>query len=299
MNNKELHEKILYPVTRVRSAKAGGSGVLVYSKPEPRRSRHADILLDGDYAKSGKYINIVLTCQHVIADSIKLEDRWDTVLKREVKKDIFEEVAVEIFQYDESTVVSSNSTQAQIIAYDEHHDIAALKLNNNRKMPYVATLHPKDEIDNLRLFDPAWTSGCSLLHDPFSNAGTLTYLREIIEQKSYIMSNASSVFGNSGGGLFHGKEGTLLGLTSRITSMQLGFGVDVMTWMGFSTHPERMYEFFDHQELQFLYDDTESFEAGQKRRERKRKNAIRSFLMSGQDLSDNDKEDPEEEIPQF
>ena len=99
MNNKELHEKILYPVTRVRSAKAGGSGVLVYSKPEPRRSRHADILLDGDYAKSGKYINIVLTCQHVIADSIKLEDRWDTVLKREVKKDIFEEVAVEIFQY--------------------------------------------------------------------------------------------------------------------------------------------------------------------------------------------------------
>ena len=271
MKNKELHEKILYPVTRVRCGKGGGSGVLVYSKPDP---------------KTNKYINVVLTCQHVIADAIKLEDRWDTVLKREVKKDIMEEVAVEIFQYDDSTVVSSNSTQAKIIAYDEHHDLAAVQLNNNHKMDYTASILPKDEIDDLRLFDPTWTSGCSLLHDPFANPGTLTYLRELIEQKSYIMTNASSVFGNSGGGLFHGDRGHLLGLTSRITSMQLGFGIDVMTWMGFSTHPERMYEFFDHQELQFLYDDNDTFEAGRRRREAKRKNAIKSFLMSGQDLGE-------------
>lgn len=285
MDSQELHQRILYPVTRVRCGQGGGSGVLVYSEPDP---------------KTNKCINIVLTCQHVIADAIKLEDRWDTVLKREVKKDIMEEVAVEIFQYDESTVVSSNSTQAQIIAYDEHHDLAALKLNNNHKMDYVASLFPKDEIDNLRLFDPTWTSGCSLLHDPFANPGTLTYLRELIEQKSYIMTNASSVFGNSGGGLFHGTSGHLLGLTSRITSMQLGFGIDIMTWMGFSTHPERMYEFFDHQELQFLYDDTDSFEAGQNRRERKRKNAVRNFLMSGQDLGDNAKEeDPKDAMPFF
>ena len=282
MNNKELHQRILYPVTRVRCGTAGGSGVLVYSEPDP---------------KTNKYINIVLTCQHVIADAIKLEDRWDTVLKREVKKDIMEEVAVEIFQYDDSSVVSSNSTQAQIIAYDEHHDLAALKLNNNHKMDYTATLLPKDEIEDLRLFDPTWTSGCSLLHDPFSNPGTLTYLREMIEQKAYIMTNASSVFGNSGGGLFHGARGHLLGLTSRITSMQLGFGIDVMTWMGFSTHPERMYEFFDHQELQFLYDANDTFERGQQRREAKRKNAIKNFLMSGQDLGEEKRgEAPAEEF---
>jgi len=287
MKNKELHQKILYPVTRVRCGKGGGSGVLVYSKPDP---------------KTNKYINIVLTCQHVIAEAIKLEDRWDTVLKREVKKDIMEEVAVEIFQYDDSTVVSSNSTQAQIIAYDAHHDLAAVKLNNNHKMDYTASILPKDEIEDLRLFDPTWTSGCSLLHDPFANPGTLTYLREMIEQKSYIMTNASSVFGNSGGGLFHGDKGHLLGLTSRITSMQLGFGIDVMTWMGFSTHPERMYEFFDHQELQFLYDDNDTFEAGKRRRESKRKNAIKNFLMSGQDLGEPRKEEaPEEEdlVPPF
>ena len=45
------------------------------------------------------------------------------------------------------------------------------------------------------------------------------------------MQNAPSIFGNSGGGLFHGLTGNLLGLTSRVTVTQLGFGVDVQSWM--------------------------------------------------------------------
>ena len=44
MNQQELHEKILYPVTRVKTGKAGGSGVLVYSEPDPK--------------EEGKYIKI-------------------------------------------------------------------------------------------------------------------------------------------------------------------------------------------------------------------------------------------------
>ena len=36
LNQNQLHEKILYPVTRVRAEKAGGSGVLVYSQPDPK-----------------------------------------------------------------------------------------------------------------------------------------------------------------------------------------------------------------------------------------------------------------------
>ena len=35
MERKEIHEKILYPVTRVRASDSGGSGVLVYSEPDP------------------------------------------------------------------------------------------------------------------------------------------------------------------------------------------------------------------------------------------------------------------------
>ena len=271
MNSKELHEKVLYPVVRVRAGGAGGSGVIIYSQPDPKHE--------------GRFINILLTCQHVVDGCIKIKDEWDALLKREVKRDVMEEVQIEVFDYDESKVVSANSTSGQIIAYDKNHDLAAVRLNNNtRQMPHVATVIPKDEITSLRLFDPVWVSGCSLLHDPFPNPGTLTYLREMIDQKAYVMQNASSIFGNSGGGLFHGESSHLLGLTSRVTVTQLGFGLDVQTWMGFSTHPERLYEFFDHQELQFLYDSNDDYHSAMTRREGRRKEALRSVLLESQGL---------------
>ena len=263
MNQQELHDKILYPVTRVKAGKAGGSGVLVYSEPDPQND--------------GKYINIVLTCQHVIDGSISVKDEWDSLLKREIKKDIMEEVSVEIFDYDGSKISSANSSQAEIIAYDKGHDLAAVKLHNARPQEHIASVYPKDDIDNLQLFDEVWTSGCSLLHDPFSNKGELTYLREMIDQKSYIMYNAPSIFGNSGGGVFHG-NGTLLGLCSRITNIQLGFGIDVMTWMGFGTHPSRLYEFFEHHELQFIYDGSDYYDAQERRKTRQRKSLRHLFI---------------------
>jgi len=270
LTQQELHEKILYPVTRVRAGQAGGSGVLVYSEPDPKND--------------GNFINIALTCQHVVDGNIKVVDEWDAVLKRQVKKDVIDEVTVEIFDYDGSKVVSANSTTGKIIAYDKHHDLAAVLLNNPRQMPYVASIYPREEIDNLKLFDEVWVSGCSLLHDPFSSQGTLTYLREMIAQKSYLMSNAPSIFGNSGGGLFHG-SGHLLGLSSRITAIQLGFGVDVMTWMGFSTHPERVYEFIDHQELKFLYDASDDYYSAMTRRNSRRKEALKSVLLEGEGVT--------------
>ena len=98
MERKDIHERILYPVTRVRAADSGGSGVLVYSEPDPQ--------------KPDQYINIALTCQHVVDKNIIVKDEWDAVLKRDVKKDIMQEVAVEIFDYDGSKIVSANSTSS-------------------------------------------------------------------------------------------------------------------------------------------------------------------------------------------
>ena len=265
MEVKDVHEKILYPVSRVRAADSGGSGVLVYSKEDSQRP--------------GEYINIALTCEHVIAKNVTVKDEWDTVLKREVKRDVTTEVTIEMFDYDNSEVVSANSIKADIIAYDKNHDLAAVRLHSKKQMPYVASLVAKDAIKCLQIADPVWVSGCSLLHDPFPNPGTLTYLREMIDQKAYIMQNAPSIFGNSGGGLFHGVTGELLGLTSRITVTQLGFGVDVQSWMGFSTHPDRLYEFFEHQELQFLYDNNDDYHEAMHRRSNRRKDALRSIMI--------------------
>ena len=281
LTQQELHEQILYPVTRVKAQSAGGSGVLVYSKEDPEN--------DGDW------INVVLTCQHVVDSAITVKNEWDSLLKREVKKDVMEEVSVEVFDYVGSKIASANSTQAEIIAYDKNHDLAAVKLTNTKRLDWVASLYPEDGIDDLKLFDEVWTSGCSLLHDPFSNKGELTYLREMIEQKSYLMYNAPSIFGNSGGGLFHGSGG-LLGLCSRITNIQLGFGIDVMTWMGFSTHPSRLYEFFEHQELQFLYEDDDSYHSAVKRRKDKQRKSLRHLFIEDKDA---DKVDVSVDIEEY
>ena len=261
----DVHDKVLYPVVRVRSGNSGGSGVIIYSQPDPK--------------DESRYINIALTCQHVVDGAIKIRDEFDPVLKQQRTTDYFEEVSVEVFDYDGSDLISSNATQAEIIAYDKHHDIAAVRLRNHRKVEFVSQVIPKDEIAAMRIWDPAITCGCSLLHDPFPNEGKLTYLREIIEQKSYLMANAPSIFGNSGGGLFHGDTGYLLGLTSRVTVTQLGFGLDVQTWMNFSTHPDRLYEFFEHQELQFIYESDDDYWSAMERREAKRKHALRSILF--------------------
>ena len=277
MDSATLHEKILYPVVRVRAGQAGGSGVLIYSEPDPK--------------DESKFINILMTCQHVIDGAIKIRDEWDAILKREVKRDVLDEVVIEVFDYDGSKVVSANSTTGQIIAYDKHHDLAAVKLNSNtRPLAHVASVIPREQINCLQLFDPVWVSGCSLLHDPFPNPGTITYLREVIDQKAYLMQNASSIFGNSGGGLFQGsgEDFNLLGLTSRVTVTQLGFGLDVQTWMGFSTHPDRLYEFFEHQELQFLYDKGDDFYKAQARRESRRKDALRSIILDSQGVTSDD-----------
>ena len=266
LSNQDLHEKILYPVVRVRSGQGGGSGVLVHSAEDPDNP--------------GEFIYVALTCQHVVDSSIKMRDEWDPVLKRQRKTDYFEEVIIEVFDYQNSRLVSSNATQADIIAYDKYHDLAAVKLHNPHKMNYIADVISKSDIKDLRLFDDVTTCGCSLLHDPFGNHGTVTSLREVIEQKAYIMANAAAIFGNSGGGLFSSNNGNLLGLTSRVTVTQLGFGMDVQTWMNFSTHPDRLYEFFDHQELQFIADPNDSYGAAKERRERRRKDALRDMLWT-------------------
>lgn len=271
---QEVHDKVLYPVVRVRTGNSGGSGVLIYSEPDPDNE--------------GRYINIALTCQHVVDSAIKIRDEFDPVLKQQRKSDYFEEVAIEVFDYDGSKLISSNSTQADIIAYDKHHDLAAVRLHNFRQQPFVSSIIPKDEIDELKIASPVVTCGCSLLHDPFPNNGTLTYLREVIEQKAYLMSNAPSIFGNSGGGLFHGETGHLLGLTSRVTVTQMGFGMDVQTWMNFSTHPDRLYEFFEHQELQFLYDKTDNYRDAIRRRDSKRREALRSIILEDHGIDESE-----------
>jgi hypothetical protein len=46
------------------------------------------------------------------------------------------------------------------------------------------------------------------------------------------------------------------------------------TWLAFSAHPERLYEFIDEQEMKFLYDNSDTFTKALERRGQKEKDAI-------------------------
>jgi len=265
MDTKNLHEKILYSVVRVRTEKAGGSGTIIYSKPNPK--------------KPEEYQTFIMTCAHVVGDSISVKMEWDSYLRKNIEKEFKKLVQVEIFDYVfMSTVNSSNAYKAEIVAYDKAHDIAILKLQSPKSCPYTATIIPKDKIDDVKLFTSAYASGCSLGHEPFANQGQITYLTEEIDNKLYWMTNCSSIFGNSGGAIFLAESGYQVGITARITGLQLGFGQDIITWMGFSVAPQRIYEFFEEQDLLFLYDDKDTYEKSMKRREKKQKEALMKIM---------------------
>jgi S1-C subfamily serine protease len=261
LNNLEKHELFLYPIVRIFAKKAAGSGIIVSSKPDPD---NAD-----------EYMTFVLTNEHVIDDLVTTKTSWDSMLKRNVEKEFKEKANVEVFSYIRTSLVdSSNRYTADVIAYDKDHDMAVLKIDSPRKFDYVAKILPKEKIKDLRLFTDVVVSGCSLAHEPFCNFGQLTFLKEIIDQKKYVMTNANAIFGNSGGALFLADTGELIGIVSRISGIQLGFGVDIITWMGFAAHPDRIYEFLEEQELQFIYDPNDTFKAGMERRKKKEQDAL-------------------------
>ncbi len=258
---KKMHETFLYPVVRVFAQKAAGSGTIIYSKPDPKNP--------------DEYQTFILTNEHVIDDLIKHKKDWDSLLKQNIEKEFLEMAKVETFSYvNMSTVDSSNRYNAEIIAYDKAHDLAVLKLDSPRKFEYVAKLIPRERIKDLRLFMDIVVSGCSLAHEPFCTFGQLTFLKEIIDQKRYLMSSGNGYFGNSGGALFLKDTGELIGVPSRLTGVQLGFGIDMVSFMLFSAHPERIYEFIDEQELRFLYDPNDDYYSAMERRKKKKEEAL-------------------------
>ena len=264
---REMHESFLYPIVRVFAAGGAGSGTIIYSEEDPKRE--------------GEYLTFILTNHHVVDELIEIKDRWNSMLKRKVKTEVADHAKIEVFQYvHTSTVDSSNRYSAEIVAHDKAHDLAVLRILSPRKFDHVASLIPRGDIENLRLFEDVVVGGCSLAHEPLCNFGKLTFLNELIDQKRYLMASAGMIFGNSGGALFHQDSGRLIGVPSRVVVKQMGFGFDVVTWMGFSAHPERIYEFLEDQEMQFLAGDVDDdYHAAMERRENRKRESMVELKM--------------------
>jgi S1-C subfamily serine protease len=257
----QKHEQMFYPTVRVRTKKAGGSGTVVYSE------KH-----------NGEVYTYVITNHHVISDSVKVEKKWDPVLKRKVDKEILDTVFVEFFRYNNySHTVGSFAVEADIVAYSEvqgGQDWALLRVRDKENTAdWVANLFPLDDIDNVHIFDEVYAVGASLGHPPVASDGHISYMDDEIEHYKYWMSSAPTIFGNSGGAVYrwsgNRKQYEYIGIPSRISIQPMGFSADAITHMGYFIPIDRVYTLLDDNDYQFIYDSEFSIEDCSKARKEK------------------------------
>ena len=259
----QKHEQMFYPTVRVRTKKAGGSGTVVYSK------KHKD-----------EVHTYVITNHHVIADSVKIEKKWDSVLKRKTDKEKLDTVFVEFFRYNNySHTVGSFAVEADIVAYSEvegGQDWALLRVRDKENTAdWVANLFPLDDLDNVHIFDETYAVGASLGHPPVASNGMITYMDDEIDSYKYWMSSAPTIFGNSGGAVYrwsdNRKQYEYIGVPSRISIQPMGFSADAITHMGYFIPIERVYKLLEENDYQFIYDDKFSIDDCNKSRNKKQK----------------------------
>ena len=261
----EIHENVLYPVVRVRTDKAGGTGLIIYSAKMP---------------ESEAYETYVVTCHHVVSDAIAFIKKWSAIAQREITVEDRALVQVEVFKYEKlSRCVGGTTYQAEIVAWDKQLDIAVLKIRAEEAFKHVAKLYPKGREADIKLGHPTIACGCSLGHEPFFNFGSLVAKHDIIENKEYWMSTSNVIFGNSGGPVFLGDTYEYIGNTARVSGIQLGFGLDIITWMGFFIPMSSIYEFFDTSFLQFLYDKQYTSKQCEELRKKKMEEEERKLLI--------------------
>ena len=243
----KLHKQVLHSQVRVRTQTAGGSGTVIYSQK----------------GEDGYFSTYIVTCQHVIADAVKVEDKWDSLLKKQRKMEVIQPVIAEFFNWEGvphgKSPLTSGAT-ADIVAYSEKHDMALIHLRL-REAPPTAILLPRDQVEKVVIGSPTWAVGCALGHDPILTQGIVTHQGDISGEVDYWMSNAQIIFGNSGGAMFweSGDDYYWIGIPSLVSVS--GWG-NAITHMGYFSPVSRLYKFLDEQIFDFLIPGSKKTEQG-------------------------------------
>uniref|UniRef100_A0A6M3LSF4 Putative trypsin-like peptidase domain containing protein n=1 Tax=viral metagenome TaxID=1070528 RepID=A0A6M3LSF4_9ZZZZ len=234
------HEKMIYPIVRVTTGQAGGSGTLVYSKPV------------NDPATQDKYSTYVLTNFHVIAGAISRTSEWDSDLKKNVQVEHRGTVYVEIFQYrGVSTTIGVLKVESDIAVYNENEDMALLHLRTEKQIKNIADIAIPGSVPELVVMSPTVAVGCSLLFPPLPTTGILTRLNLLVYSLPYHMSSSQIIYGNSGGAMFVGDTGRFIGIPSLVAVA--GWSTPI-THMGLFIPIERICTWLKKQHYQFIYD---------------------------------------------
>ncbi len=222
-NPAEMHRAMILPTVQLRGNGTVGSGVIVYSEPQPEDEPGC--------------ATFVLTAYHVVAEV--LGDRWE--------RGTIDEVHVLRPDDPEKTRIFS----ARLVLFDRRRDLALLLLNTSEKFEQVATWRPRSALREIGVFRQAYAVGCPLGNRPLPTLGEISSKAKAVGDQTFWMLNAPIYFGNSGGGVFLADTYELIGISSMIYTYGKTNPV-VVPHLGLFVPLETVYDWLDSQGCGFL-----------------------------------------------
>jgi len=245
LSGEQGHNRYIYPVVRVTSPSGSGSGTVLYSK-----------LADYEEGeRSDGFSTYVLTNYHVVAGAIRVIEKFDKDLGKDMKEEKLSICHIEIFKYrDLSTPIGTLKVEADIIIHSQEQDMALLRLRSDEEIKSIAQLLTKEHINDIKCLDETMAVGCSLAFPPLPTTGILTRKNYQIDSLPFHMSSSQIIYGNSGGAMFDG-QGNFIGIPSMLAIA--GWSTPI-THMGLFIPVSRVYEWLEAEHYDFIYDLTKN-----------------------------------------
>jgi S1-C subfamily serine protease len=155
---------------------------------------------------------------------------------------------------------STDTVDADLVAWDDRKDLALLRLRAVHEFPNAARLASRETLKSTRIFTPIYAVGCPLGHDPLPTLGEIATLNKEVNGERFWMMNAPTIFGNSGGGVFHRETRELLGVSVMVCTYDGAVSTPV-PHLGIMVSLETVYDWLDDLHYQFIYDPEYPLEA--------------------------------------
>ena len=187
--DKEFHERCLYPTVMVQAS--ASANVLSGEKSE-RKSIGSGVIFKSYKSKDGKFLNFVLTCNHVIHIQRSLLQRSLFPMSYVVKKANYK---------NWSTFVGYTTYNCRVIHKDVKNDCAIVVFESDKKM-HTAVL---DADPKLYIGNDIFRVGCGLGDVMRVDHGKVTSVNFTLKGfvKDVYRMSVATIGGDSGGPVFH------------------------------------------------------------------------------------------------
>jgi len=149
----------------------------------------------------------------------------------------------------------TETVDSDLLIHDERRDLALLKLRSTKHYAIAARLAARERIRETSVFTPIYAVGCPLGHDPLPSFGEITTLRKEVNGERFWMMSAPTIFGNSGGGVFHRETLEMIGVSAMICTFDNPVSTPV-PHLGILVPLDSVYDWLRDNKFAFVFDPT-------------------------------------------